>query len=108
MALLVLTMITVLDVLILQFVLCDYFQYYVYNHHHSTTVVFFFFRGGGMPKILTSKPHMDARVLYIPKPTLPETNGLPLKIGHPKRKLVFQSSIFRCYVSFREGKYLEI
>ena len=26
-----------------------------------------------------------------------------LKIGHPKRKVVFQPSIFRCYVSFREG-----
>ncbi len=26
------------------------------------------------------------------------------KIGHPKRKLVFQPSIFRGYVSFREGK----
>ena len=28
----------------------------------------------------------------------------PLKIGHPKRKLVFQPSNFRCYASFREGK----
>ena len=27
----------------------------------------------------------------------------PLKIGHPKRKLVFQPFIFRSYVSFREG-----
>ena len=36
--------------------------------------------------------------------TLPETNSSHLKIGHPKRKLVFQPSIFRCYVSFREGK----
>ena len=31
--------------------------------------------------------------------TLPETNTAP-EIGHPKRKLVFQPSIFRCYVSF--------
>ena len=31
--------------------------------------------------------------------TLPKTN----KIGHPKRKLVFQPSIFRCCVRFREG-----
>ena len=31
--------------------------------------------------------------------TLPE----PLKIGHPNRKIVFQPSIFRGYVSFREG-----
>ena len=28
--------------------------------------------------------------------TLPETNSSHLKIGHPKRKLVFQTSIFRC------------
>ena len=28
--------------------------------------------------------------------TLPETNSSPLQIGHPNRKLVFQSSIFRC------------
>jgi len=28
---------------------------------------------------------------------------MTLKIGHPKRKLVFQPSIFRCYVGFREG-----
>ena len=27
--------------------------------------------------------------------TLPETNSSPLKVGHPKRKLVFQPSIFR-------------
>ncbi len=26
-------------------------------------------------------------------------------MGHPKRKLVFQPSIFRCYVSFREGMF---
>ena len=26
-------------------------------------------------------------------------------MGHPKRKLVFQPSIFRCYVSFEEGKH---
>ena len=37
------------------------------------------------------------------KSTLPETNSSPLKIGVPKRKLVFQLFIFRCYVSFREG-----
>ena len=37
-------------------------------------------------------------------PTLPKTSSLHLKIGHPKRKLIFQPSIFRCEnVSFREG-----
>ena len=35
--------------------------------------------------------------------TLPETNGSPLKIGLPNRNVVFQPSIFRGYVSFREG-----
>ena len=29
-------------------------------------------------------------------------------MGHPKRKLVFQPSIFGCYVSFREGTYILI
>ena len=33
----------------------------------------------------------------------PETNSSHLKIGHPNRKVVFQPSIFRGYVSFREG-----
>ncbi len=36
-------------------------------------------------------------------PTLPETNKSPLKIGLSDRKVVFQPSIFRDYVSFREG-----
>ena len=42
--------------------------------------------------------------------TLPETNSSPLKIFHPKRRLVFQPSIFRCELaaSFREGKYHDI
>ena len=35
--------------------------------------------------------------------TLPETNSSSLKIGLPKWKVIFQPSIFRCYVSFREG-----
>ncbi len=35
--------------------------------------------------------------------TLPETNSSPLKIGLPNRNVVFQPSIFRGYVSFREG-----
>ena len=35
--------------------------------------------------------------------TLPETNSSHLKMGHPKKKLVFLPSVFRCYVSLREG-----
>ena len=33
--------------------------------------------------------------------TLPETNSLHLKSYHPKRKIVFQASIFRGYVKLR-------
>ena len=29
-----------------------------------------------------------------------------LKIGHPKRKLIFQPKFFRCYVGFREGNQI--
>ena len=41
--------------------------------------------------------------------TLPETNSSPLKIGHPKRKFVFQPSIFRCelLVSWRVIDFLQ-
>ena len=35
--------------------------------------------------------------------TLPETNGLPLNMVVSNRNILFQGSIFRCYVSFREG-----
>ncbi len=36
--------------------------------------------------------------------TLPKTNSSPLKIGYPKKDtIVFQPSIFGCYVSFKEG-----
>ena len=35
--------------------------------------------------------------------TLPETNSLPLKMMVSNRNLLFQVSIFRGYVSFREG-----
>ena len=54
------------------------------------------------PKQKTSKNTPEA------KQNLPENlHSLKLtwhlKIGHPKRKVVFQPSIFRCYVSFREG-----
>ena len=37
----------------------------------------------------------------FPGCTLPETKSSPLKIGHPKRKLVLQPSIFR----FKMAKY---
>ena len=46
---------------------------------------------------------MDGNGMYTP----PETNSSHLKIGHPERKLGFQPSIFRCHVSFREGKHVQ-
>ena len=33
-----------------------------------------------------------------------DTSHLPE--SHPKRKLVFQPSMFRCYINFREGRFL--
>ncbi len=53
--------------------------------------------------ILGGEPNIENRHLINIRYTLPETNGSPLKIGLPNRKVVFQPSIFRGYVSFREG-----
>ena len=39
--------------------------------------------------------------------TLPKTN-IALNIGHLKRKLAFQPSIFRCYASFSDGNYKKL
>ena len=39
--------------------------------------------------------------------TLPETNIAPARKPF-QRKLVFQPSIFRCYVSFREGRDFDL
>ena len=36
--------------------------------------------------------------------TLPKTNSSHLPGSYPKRKRIFHPSIFRCYVSFTEGK----
>ena len=38
---------------------------------------------------------------------LPETNIAPENGPGPKRKIIFQPSIFRGYVSFREGNFLK-
>ena len=40
--------------------------------------------------------------------TLPETNMAPEDRPGPKRKLIFQPSIFRCYFSFREGSLVGV
>ena len=37
-----------------------------------------------------------------------ETNSSPLKIGVPKRKRIFQPSIFRCYLSFSKNMYIHL
>jgi len=42
---------------------------------------------------------------FFASPILPETNSeFTPEIGNPKRKVIFQPSMFRCYVSFREGE----
>ena len=65
-------------------------------------------KNGDIPASYVSLPtsqDWDPRLFRISSImiTLPKTNSLPLKMGLPKRKLVFQPSIFRGYVSFREG-----
>ena len=42
-------------------------------------------------------------VLVLDQPTLPRTNIAPEHMVFQKETIVFQPSIFRCYVSFREG-----
>ncbi len=51
----------------------------------------------------TNETHHLDEVLATFKVTLPETNSSHLKIMVSNRNLLFQGSIFRCYVSFREG-----
>ena len=43
--------------------------------------------------------------ILVESGTVPETNIAPEK-GIPKKKIVFQASIFRCYVSFKEGNWI--
>ena len=57
-----------------------------------------------LPSFSPNVPDLTFCVYF--KLTLPETDSSPLKIDHPKRKLVCQQCIFRCYVSFREGTSL--
>ena len=70
------------------------------NTSSSVQVSWILWRASSSPLFLPKKSFRYQRNSI----TLPETNNSHLKIGHPKRKLVFQPSIFRCYVSFREGK----
>ena len=44
-------------------------------------------------------------VRFLRKITLPKTNIAPENRPKPKRKVVFQPSIFRGHVSFREGMH---
>jgi len=39
------------------------------------------------------------------KITLPKTSSSPLKIDRWTRRFLFKTTIFRCYVSFREGEF---
>ncbi len=69
-------------------------------HHHLTVGVGFQF----VPwRIEAPTRHAGCCEQFITF-TLPETNTSPLKIGLPNRKFMFQPSIFRGHVSFREAK----
>ena len=48
-------------------------------------------------------PDPECQWIIWGKPSLKLTASSPLQIWFPKRKFIFQPSIFRCYVSFREG-----
>ena len=55
---------------------------------------------------LSYMPYCQA-IMICSKINQPETNNLPVKIGLPNRKIVFQPSICRGYVSFRDGNQPE-
>ena len=75
---------------------------------------------GKFVQALSSAPVTEVEMLLVSsqdghlgllghRDTLLETNSSHLKIGHPKRKLVFQPSIFRCEnVSFRECSFFSL
>ena len=84
-------------------------DWHVFNFLMQSRVVAWF--GAQTVAMNKKRQHWSERVCKsrIKTHTLPETNSSPLKIGHPKRKLVFQPSIFRCEnVSFREGIVLKM
>ena len=58
-----------------------------------------FFLGGGKVSKIYEYICMFLNIYILPELTK------HLKMGLPKRKVVFQSSIFRCCVSFSEGTY---
>ena len=41
-------------------------------------------------------PIVSSNIIYWDHCTLPKTNRSPTKIGHPKRKIIFQPSMVRC------------
>ncbi len=51
-------------------------------------------------------PIQHSKKTQLTQPTPPETNSSHLKMVVSNRNLLFQRSIFRCYVSFTEGNIL--
>jgi len=87
---------------------------YISNEGSLFSRMFFNLQGGWPPETFMTPsavfvfmrkqyPKVWFHGLRFPNLTLPETYSLPLKIGLPNRKVVFQPSIFRCYVSFWDG-----
>ena len=52
---------------------------------------------------LTKQDHVEWTDFFFTQVPSLKLTFSPLKIGLPNRKVVFQPSIFRGYVSFREG-----
>ena len=85
---------------------CDNSKYVMPNMNNEQKTFFLQVPGNSILKLVESPVVQNAWQNWIV--TLSETNSLQLAGSHPKRKLVFQPSIFRCKltVSFREGNQL--
>ncbi len=80
-----------------------YFKYGIISKHHIlNTTLQGLWNDSLYPSLWLLEEFLHELLIQLPSPT----NSSPLKIGHPKRKLTFQPSISRCYVSFREGIYI--
>ena len=71
----------------------DHQDYYMFSRGFLLTFTFHCYREGAISYVY---------VTFFNRYTLPETNIAPARKPSQKETIVFQPSIFRCYVSFRE------
>ena len=77
-----------------------------FHRFFSTSIPGFFARNTYKQNTLQVENIMLEKYPGILVFTLPKTNSLaPEKLPSQKETIVFQPSIFRCYVSFREGNH---